>query len=138
MSLAAPAVKLGHMVPEQRKDGRRLEALPLNTLAVGSALFLRVLITDKAVLHLTPKASGLPGRRARPAVDARQTWADGHGVYDGAALIDRIWSKRTLCGLSWWQMASQEHEIELVAFVALAGLRGYACQLCAREALRAA
>ena len=123
------------MVPEQQKDGRRLEALPLNTLAVGSALFLRVLITDKAVLHLTAKANGLPARRARPAVDARQKWADGHGVYDGAALIERTWSKRTLCGLSWWQMASQAHEIELVAIAALAGLRGYACQLCAREAL---
>jgi len=41
-----------------------------------------------------------------------------------------------LCGLSWWQMASQAHEIELVSLAALAGLRGYACQLCAREALR--
>ena len=125
------------MVPEQRKDGRRLEALPLNTLEVGGALFLRVLITDKALLHLTSKPSG-SGRRARPAVDARQKWAEGHGAYDGAAVIERTWSKRTLCGLSWWQMASQAHEIELAALAARAGLRGYACQSCAREALRTA
>jgi hypothetical protein len=107
-------------------------------LPVGSALFLRVLITDKALLHLTAQVSGLPGRRARPAVDARQKWAEGHRVYDGAALIERIWSKRTLCGLSWWQMASQAHEIDLASLAASAGLRGYACQLCARQALRGA
>jgi hypothetical protein len=111
------------------------EALPLNTVALGDALLLRVLVTDGMLLHLAPRGSALPGKRSRPAVDARQKVGEGHGVYDGGALVDRIWSKRTLCGLSWWQMASQAHEIELAARAASTRLRGYACPWCAREAL---
>ena len=117
-----------------------LGALPLNTVALGGAVFLRVLITDKAALHLAPKGSNPAARRARAAVNPRDRWsiAEGHGPYDGAALVERTWARRTLCGLSWWQMASQAHEVELAALTASSGLGNYACPRCVREALRTA
>jgi hypothetical protein len=117
-----------------------LNALPLNTVALGGVLFLRVLCTDKAALHLAPRGTSPPARRTRPAVNPRDQWsmAEGHGPYDGAALVARIWAKRTLCGMYWWQMASQAHEVELAALTASAGLGSYACPRCLREALRTA
>ena len=135
MSARGPS---GETRPVDRRDV--LGALPLNTVALGGALFLRVLITDKAALHLAAKGTNTPARRIRAAVNPRDRWslAEGHGPYDGAALVERIWARRTLCGLAWWQMASQAHEVELATLTASAGIGSYACPRCVREALRTA
>jgi hypothetical protein len=117
--------------------GRRVEALPLNTVSLGGTLFLRVVLTDKTSLHLAPKGSVPPGQPARPAVSTgRRSVREGTAAYDGAGLADRIWAEHTLCGLSWWQMATQSNEIELAARAASAQRRSYACSWCAHRALR--
>ena len=116
---------------------RRADALPLNAITLGGAVFLRVTLAGGALLHLAPQTTALPVKRARAALEPRHRPRLNDVVhYDGSALAERIWSRRTLCRLSWSQMAGQAHETELAAQAASAGRGGYACPWCAREALR--
>jgi hypothetical protein len=112
------------------------EALPLNAVVAGGHTYLRVTTACEVMLHLAPLADDVPTRRRRAAVNRRYSRLR-HGdrsTYDLDALLERCWGERTLCGLTWWEMASQEREVELAIESAETHRAGYACPWCERDA----
>lgn len=109
---------------------------PLNAVVSRGRTFLRVTTACEVMLHLAPLADDVPVRRRRAAVNDRYSrlqhveWLP----YDHDALAERCWGERTLCGLTWWEMAGHGREVELAMEAATAHRVGYTCPWCESDA----
>jgi len=118
--------------PPPPPDG---ESWPLNSFVTGGHTYLRVTTACEVMLHLAPLADDVPVRRRRAALHrGHSRLARERGRYDAGALAERCWSERTLCGLTWWEMAGQSREVELSLDAAEAHRAGYACPWCEQDA----
>jgi len=111
------------------------ESWPLNAFLCGGHTFLRVTTACEVMLHLAPLADDVPVRRRRAAAHrgySRLTHDGSH--YDPDALAERCWAERTLCGLTWWEMAAHGREVELALDAAATHRPGYSCPWCERDA----
>ena len=114
---------------------RTPEALPLNTVAVGSHVFLRVRAREGATAHLAPSTDDVECARPRTPVRRglrHQAALARLASYDAALLDTPAWSERTMCGLLWLEMATHEAELALLTSKAAAhDASGYVCPVCA-------
>ena len=99
--------------------------LPLNTVRMQRADFLRVRTRYDVGLHLSAQTESYGGP-ARPAGEPkrRRDSVEFPG-YDSDELRRPGWTPRTMCGLPWRQMASHAVEIAL-----LSTGTGYMCRSC--------
>jgi hypothetical protein len=117
---------------------RTPDALPLNTVAAGSHVFLRVRTREGATAHLAPSTDDVECSRPRSPVrrGLRHRAALARlASYDSALLDACAWSDRTMCGLLWLEMATHAAELALLASKAAAhDPSGYVCPVCAGRA----
>jgi len=118
---------------------RTPEALPLNTVAGASHVFLRVRTREGSTAHLAPSIDSVECPRPRSPVQrgfGRAASLARLASYNGALLGVEGWSERTMCGLHWLEMATHDAELELLASKAAAhDASGYVCRVCADRAV---
>lgn len=90
-------------------------SLPLNTVGHDEDDLLRVVSRFGEDLHLAGQAG--PEEAARPAIHPRRAPRDRHELraYHGELLAVPQWSPSTVCGETWWQMASHRVEVAMLA-----------------------
>lgn len=112
-----------------------------NVAVHGGTVHLKVVTEQRTLLHLVP-ASGAGGG-SRPAFRARGRHVlelvEDLAPFDPVLLLEPIWTKRTMCGLIWSQMATYALELDLtLASPDTPQGDGFVCQVCAASALAAA
>jgi hypothetical protein len=114
------------------------QPLPLNTVNIAERVYLRVTTEYEHSLHLACKRTEWGGRGPRSAVSTRHTDQSLRDLcsYDVDDLLFPMWTRRTLCGLRWKEMA--DHHAEISAIVS--GRTGqattnYVCNVCAGRAV---
>jgi hypothetical protein len=114
------------------------QLLPLNTVSIAERVYLRVTTDYEPSVHLACKRTEWAGRGPRSAVATRHTDQGLRHLcsYDASDLLFPMWTRRTLCGLRWKEMA--DHDAEVSAIVS--GLAGdartsYVCDVCAGRAV---
>jgi hypothetical protein len=114
------------------------QPLPLNTVNIAERVYLRVTTEYGHSLHLACKRTEWGGRGPRSAVAIRQTDQGLRNLcsYDADELLFPMWTRRTLCGLRWKEMADHLAEVSaIVSSLTDEAPTNYVCDVCAGRAV---